>query len=97
MQENLEDNFDIKKTLGITFVDTYVYIYIYIYIYTYSQFIYLALLYLVEAVIIMPSPRNHILDFLNLAVALSGNGQSAKSKFSTTSTSLITKFKIRLR
>ena len=61
------------------------------------KLLYLAFLYLAESVILMPSPRNHILDVFNLAAALSGNGQSAKSKFFTTSTSLIPKFKIRLR
>ena len=43
-------------------------------------FLHLAFLYLAETVIIMPSPRNHILDSVNLAAALSGNGQFAKSK-----------------
>ena len=43
--------------------------------------LYLAFVYLAEAVIIMPSPRNQILDFFDLAAAPSGNGQSAKSKF----------------
>ena len=61
------------------------------------DFLYLAFLYLAEAIIIMPSPRNHILDFLNLAAALSGNGQSAKSKFFFTIASLIPKLKIRPR
>ena len=42
-------------------------------------FLYLASLYLADAFIIIPSPRNHILDFS--AAALSGNGQSAKSMF----------------
>ena len=57
------------------------------------MFLYLAFLYLADAVIIMPSPRNHILDSFSLAAALSGNGQSAKSKFITTSTSLVPKLK----
>ena len=47
------------------------------------------------AVIIMPSPRDHILDFFSLAAALSGNGQSAKSKFLTTITSLIPKIRLK--
>ena len=47
------------------------------------DFLYLAFFYLAEAVMIMPSPRNHILNFFNLAVALSGNGQPAKCKFLT--------------
>ena len=46
--------------------------------------LYLAFLYLAEAVIIMPSPRNNIWDLFNLAAALSVNGQSAKSKLITT-------------
>ena len=58
-------------------------------------FLYLATLYLAEAVIKMPSPRNHILGFVNLAPALSGNGQSAKSKLFTTITSLVPNFKVR--
>ena len=37
-------------------------------------FLYLAILYLAEATITMPSPRNHILDFCYLAAAVSGNG-----------------------
>ena len=49
----------------------------------------LAFVYLAEVIIIKPSPRNHISHFLNLAAALSGNSHSAKSKFATTSTSLI--------
>ena len=60
------------------------------------KLLYLAFLYLAESVILMPSPRNHILDVFNLAAALSGNGQSAKSKFFTTSTSLIPKFKVQI-
>ena len=51
-------------------------------------------LYLAETVILMPGQRNNILDFLDLAAALSGNGQSAKSQFLTTSTALIPKFQI---
>ena len=43
----------------------------------------------------MLSPRNQIEDLFYLAVALSGNGQSAKSKLFTTSTSLIPQIKIR--
>ena len=48
-------------------------------------FIYLAFSYLAEAVVILLSPRRYILDFLILAAALSGNGQSAKSQVFTTS------------
>ena len=59
-----------------------------------GTFLYLTFFYSAEAIIIMPSPRNHSLDFLHLAAALSGNGQSAKSKFLTTSTSLVPKLKI---
>ena len=43
---------------------------------------------------IMPSPRNHILDLFNLAAALSGNDQSAKSRLFTKTTSCVPKFKI---
>ena len=53
--------------------------------------LYVAVLYLAEAVITMPSPRNHVLDRLTLAAALSGNRQSATSEFLNTSTSLIPK------
>ena len=60
-------------------------------------FLYLASLYLAEANMIMPSPRNHISEFFSLAAALSGNGQSTKSKLLTTSTSLIPTFKTRPR
>ena len=63
----------------------------------YSHFVYLAFLYLAEAVMIMPSLRNHILYYFNLAAALSGNGQSAKSKLLTAITSLISKFKNQLQ
>ena len=61
----------------------------------YSHLLYVVFLYLAEAFIIMPSPRNHMFFVLFiLAAALSGNGSSAKSKFVTTSTSLIPKLKI---
>ena len=57
--------------------------------------LYLAFLYLAEADLIIPSPRNHTWGFLILATALSGNGQSVKSKVFTTITFLIPTFKIR--
>ena len=43
-------------------------------------FLYLAFLYLAEAVIIMPSPRNHIWDVFSLAAAHSEKNQSAESE-----------------
>ena len=77
------------------------YMYSYVLVYIQPIVLHLAFLYLAEAVIIMPSPRNHVFVF-DLAAALSGNGQSAKPKLFTTSTSLIPKnqnseFKIRPR
>ena len=56
--------------------------YIYIYMYTYIHLFFGAFLYFAEAVIIMSSPLNHILDLFNLAAALSGNDQSVKSNLS---------------
>ena len=58
---------------------------------TYSFFIILGNLLLAEAVITMPSPRNHL---FNLALAFSGNGQSAKFKLFTAINSSIPKSKI---
>ena len=63
--------------------------FVHIYICIQSLFLYLAILYLAEAVITIPSPRNHILDLFIWQLALSGNGQSDKFKFFTTITSLI--------
>ena len=64
------------------------------YIYIYSHFLFLAILYLADDFITMPSPRNHSLGFLIRQPALSGNGQSAKCKLSATTTSLVPEFKI---
>ena len=66
----------------------YIYgIYIYIYIFMYAViFYYSAILYLAEAIITMPSPRNHILYLFIWMPALSRNGQSAKCNMFTTKT-----------
>ena len=62
---------------------------------SYNHFLYLTILYLAEAVTTMRSPRN--IYFVFWQPALSGNGQSSKCKFFTTSTFSIPKFKIRPR
>ena len=73
----------------------YIYIYIplyisiCIYINIQSFLLYVALLYLAEAVITMPSREIITWICLIWKLALAGNGQSAKCEFSTSITSLI--------
>ena len=68
-------------------------IYIYIYIYIYSHLFILDIFIFGRGFYNNAQPAKSYLGFFNLAAALSGNCQSAKSKYFTTSTSLIPKFK----
>ena len=74
------------------YIDRYTYIHTYIYTYNHS-FIF-GIFIFGRGGYNNAQPAKSYFGLFNLATALSGNGQSAKSKFFNTSTSLIPKFKV---
>ena len=76
------------------FIHLYIYIYIFISVLIYSHFFIFGIFIFGRGGYNNAKPAKSYFLFLKLAAALPGNGESAKSKFFTTITSLIPKSKM---